>query len=63
MDRGFSRTDTSLGCIYGRTALCNCLEGSLFSQKRDLYIHLERKYRKIFERVAHRPEFQRMCCM
>lgn len=60
MDYGFSRTDSSLGCIYGRTVFCNCLEGKLFSQKRRLYIRLERKYRRIFERVAHRPEFQRM---
>lgn len=51
--------DLPYGCQIGRTILCSCLEGSLFSQKRDLYIALDQNYRKIFERVAHRAEFHR----
>lgn len=51
--------DIPYGCQVGRLIECSCFEGHLFTQKRDLYIAMERNYRPIFQRVAHRAEFHR----
>lgn len=48
-----------LPCRIGRALLCSCLEGSSFTQSRDLYLALEQNYKEIIQRIAHRAEFQR----
>lgn len=47
------------GCYVGRMLACGCLEGPAFSQQRNLYIAIEQRYRTLFDRIAHRAEFQR----
>lgn len=46
-------------CYIGRIFQCGCLEGQLYSQHKKLYMLLEQEYRRIFQRVAQRPEFHR----
>lgn len=46
-------------CNIGRLIQCACMEGQLYSQHKKLYMMLEQEYRRIFQRVARRPEFHR----
>lgn len=46
-----------LPCKIGRMLLCPCFEAPNYSQLRNLYSVLEQNNHRIFDRVAHRPEF------
>lgn len=46
-------------CNIGRGLGCPCFVGSKYSQQRDLYMVLEQNYQRMFDRVAHMPEFHR----
>lgn len=51
------RLNLPFACKIGRMFFCPCFEAPKFSNLRNLYTMLEQNYHRIFERVAHRPEF------
>lgn len=51
------RVNAPLTCYLARPVECSCIFGQKFSQNRQLFRKLERKFTRIMERVSYLPEF------
>lgn len=50
------KINTPISCYLSRPVECSCIFGQKFSQNRELFRQLERRFVKIMERVSFMPE-------